>query len=97
MIKYIRIQTGASKQALIPVGQGLFVELASAGEVKIYSSDDATYHYSVTNTDDFTFAMVSAIQAACVQAAQTSWTRPVWDVAVPMGEEVDDVIVTAFA
>jgi hypothetical protein len=41
--------------------------------------------------------MVSAIQAACVQAAQTSWTRPVWDVAVPMGEEVDDVIVTAFA
>ena len=96
MIKYIRIQTGASKQSLIPVGQGLFAELATASEVKIYSSDDATYHYSVTNTDDFTFAMVSAIQAACVQAAQTSWTRPVWDVAVPMGEEADDVTVTAF-
>lgn len=96
MIKYIRIKIGASKQALIPVGQGLFAELATTSEVKIYSSDDATYHYSVTNTDDFTFAMVSAIQAACVQAAQTSWTRPVWDVAVPMGEEVDDVAVAVF-
>tara|TARA_R110002110_G_scaffold340300_2_gene550446 strand:+ start:733 stop:1026 length:294 start_codon:yes stop_codon:yes gene_type:complete len=97
MIKYIRIQTGASKQSLIPVGQGLFAELATASEVKIYSSDDAAYHYSVTNSANFTFAMVSAIQAACVQAAQTSWTRPVWDVAVPVGEEVDDVAVTAFA
>ena len=96
MIKYIRIKYTASKSALIPVGQGLFVELATASKVKIYSSADSTYYFSI-DTTGATFAMVSAIQAACVQAAQTSWTRPVWDVAVPMGEEVDDVIVTAFA
>ena len=96
MIKYIRIKIGASKQALIPVGQGLFAELATTSEVKIYSSDDATYHYSVTNTANFTFAMVSAIQAACVQAAQTSWTRPIWDVVIPDGEVVDDLSVTPF-
>ena len=96
MIKYIRIQTGASKQSLIPVGQGLFAELATASEVKIYSSDDAAYHYSVTNSANFTFAMVSAIQAACVQAAQTSWTRPIWDVVIPDGEAVTDIAVTTF-
>ena len=41
-------------------------------------------------------AMVSAIQAACVQAAQTSWTRPIWDVVIPDGETVDDIAVTTF-
>ena len=93
MIKYIRIKYTASKSAL---GQGLFAELATASEVKIYSSDDATYHYSVTNSANFTFAMVSAIQAACVQAAQTSWTRPIWDVVIPDGEGITDITVTTF-
>lgn len=96
MIKYIRIQYTASKSALIPVGQGLFVELASSTEVKVYSSADSTYHFSLT-TSAATFAMVSAIQDACVQAAQTSWTRPIWDVVIPDGEAVTDIAVTAFA
>ena len=95
MIKYIRIQNTDGGATLIPVGQGLFAELTATTEVKIYSSADSSYYFSLT-TSAATFAMVSAIQAACVQAAQTSWTRPVWDVAVPVGEEADDVVVTAF-
>tara|TARA_R110000803_G_scaffold206782_1_gene274253 strand:- start:72 stop:359 length:288 start_codon:yes stop_codon:yes gene_type:complete len=95
MIKYIRIQYTASKSALIPIGQGLFVEITSATEVKVYSSADTLYHFSLTTTGA-TFAMATAIQTACVQAAQTSWTRPVWDVVIPDGETVDDIAVTAF-
>ena len=95
MIKYIRIKISASKSALIPVGQGLFVELATASKVKIYSSADSTYYFSI-DTTGATFAMVSAIQAACVQAAQTSWTRPIWDVVIPDGEAVTDIAVTTF-
>jgi len=95
MIKYIRIKYTASKSALIPVGQGLFVELATASKVKIYSSADSSYYFSI-DTTGATFAMVSAIQAACVQAAQTSWTRPIWDVVIPDGEDVTDIAVTTF-
>jgi prefoldin subunit 5 len=95
MIKYIRIKYTASKSALIPVGQGLFVELATASKVKIYSSADSSYYFFIETTGA-TFAMVSAIQAACVQAAQTSWTRPIWDVVIPDGEAVDDIAVTTF-
>ena len=95
MIKYIRIKYTASKSALIPVGQGLFVELATASKVKIYSSADSSYYFSI-DTTGATFAMVSAIQAACVQAAQTSWTRPIWDVVIPDGEDVTDIAVTPF-
>ena len=95
MIKYIRIKISASKSALIPVGQGLFVELATASKVKIYSSADSSYYFSI-DTTGATFAMVSAIQAACVQAAQTSWTRPIWDVVIPDGEDVTDIAVTTF-
>jgi|TARA_R110002074_G_scaffold58715_1_gene143569 hypothetical protein len=95
MIKYIRIKYTASKSALIPVGQGLFVELATASKVKIYSSADSSYYFFIETTGA-TFAMVSAIQAACVQAAQTSWTRPIWDVVIPDGEGITDITVTTF-
>ena len=95
MMKYIRIQYTVSKSAIIPVGQGLFAELTSATEVKIYSSADATYHFSLTTTGA-TFAMITAIQSACVLAASTSWVDAVQDVVLPEGEDVTDITIAAF-
>ena len=95
MIKYIRIQNTDQGATLIPVGQGLFAELTSATEVKIYSSADATYHFSLTTTGA-TFAMITAIQSACVLAASTSWVDAVQDVIIPDGEVVTDINVTLF-
>ena len=95
MIKYIRIQNTDGGATLIPVGQGLFAELTSATEVKIYSSADTLYHFSLTTTGA-TFAMITAIQSACVLAASTSWVDAVQDVVLPEGEDVTDIAVTAF-
>ncbi len=95
MMKYIRIQYTASKSAIIPVGQGLFAELTSATVVKIYSSADSTYYFSLTTTGA-TFAMITAIQSACVLAASTSWVDAVQDVVLPEGEDVTDITIAAF-
>jgi hypothetical protein len=95
MMKYIRIQYSASKSAIIPVGQGLFAELTAATEVKIYSSADTTYYFSLTTTGA-TFAMITAIQSACVLAASTSWVDAVQDVVLPEGEDVTDITIAAF-
>ena len=94
-MKYIRIQYSASKSAIIPVGQGLFAELTSATVVKIYSSADSTYYFSLTTTGA-TFAMITAIQSACVLAASTSWVDAVQDVVLPEGEDVTDITIAAF-
>ena len=94
-MKYIRIQYTASKSAIIPVGQGLFAELTSATVVKIYSSADSTYYFSLTTTGA-TFAMITAIQSACVLAASTSWVDAVQDVVLPEGEDVTDITIAAF-
>ena len=95
MMKYIRIQYTASKSAIIPVGQGLFAELTAATEVKIYSSADSTYYFSLTTTGA-TFAMITAIQSACVLAASTSWVDAVQDVVLPEGEDVTDITIAEF-
>jgi|TARA_R110001606_G_scaffold352096_4_gene502480 hypothetical protein len=95
MMKYIRIQYTASKSAIIPVGQGLFAELTSATVVKIYSSADSTYYFSLTTTGA-TFAMITAIQSACVLAASTSWVDAVQDVVLPEGEDVTDITIAEF-
>ena len=94
-MKYIRIQYSASKSAIIPVGQGLFAELTAATEVKIYSSADTTYYFSLTTTGA-TFAMITAIQSACVLAASTSWVDAVQDVVLPEVEDVTDITIAAF-
>ncbi len=94
-MKYIRIQYTASKSAIIPVGQGLFAELTSATVVKIYSSADSTYYFSLTTTGA-TFAMITAIQSACVLAASTSWVDAVQDVVLPEGEDVTDITIAEF-
>ena len=77
------------------MGQGLFAELTAATEVKIYSSADTTYYFSLTTTGA-TFAMITAIQSACVLAASTSWVDAVQDVVLPEGEDVTDITIAAF-
>jgi len=96
MEKYIRFKTGTTTSQLIPVGGGVFAEETAVDtEVKVYCTDSFTHHYSLTTTAA-DFDMITAIQDAAVEAAQTSWLNPVVDVAIPSGQTVTAIEVTAF-
>tara|TARA_R110000851_G_scaffold65003_8_gene147792 strand:+ start:457 stop:744 length:288 start_codon:yes stop_codon:yes gene_type:complete len=95
MNKYLRFKTGATTTAMVPIGAGAYAELTGTTEVKIFSCDSVGHHYSLA-TDSATFAMVTAIQAACLQGAQTSWVKAVVDVDLPVGETVTGITVTVF-
>ena len=41
--------------------------------------------------------MITAIQEACIQGAQTSWVHAVVEVNIPLGQTVASAAVTAFA
>tara|TARA_R110000782_G_scaffold229549_2_gene315928 strand:- start:72 stop:359 length:288 start_codon:yes stop_codon:yes gene_type:complete len=95
MNKYLRFQTGTTT-TLVPIGSGAYVELVGAGEVKIFNCDSVGHHYSLATTSA-SFAMVTAIQAACVQGSQTSWLQAVVDVVIPVGQTVTGVTVAVVA
>ncbi len=95
MAKYIEITTGA-KKALIPTGEGLFVERTSATAMRIYSVGAFGHHFELVTVASTT-AMVTAINDALVKAAETSWTNAVVPVVLPSGETVTSVLVTVFS
>ena len=95
MNKYLRFTVGSATE-IVPIGSGAYAELTAATEVKIFNCDSVGHHYSLTTTGaDFT--MITAIQKACIQGAQTSWRDAVVDVNIPLGQTVTAIVVTAFA
>jgi len=96
MNKYLRFTLSGGGTTLVPIGSGAYAELTATTEVKIFSCDSVGHHYSLTTTGA-DFDMVTAIQNACLQGAQTSWVKAVVDVAIPVGQTVSGSAVTAFA
>lgn len=95
MNKYLSIATTAGTQ-LIPIADGLYVEQTDATSLRLYSSDSFTHHYDLTTVAG-TFALVDAFNAALTEASQTNWRDTVHPVALPTGQTVDTITVTAFA
>tara|TARA_R110002020_G_scaffold364625_1_gene576923 strand:- start:953 stop:1243 length:291 start_codon:yes stop_codon:yes gene_type:complete len=96
MNKYLKFKLSGGGTTLVPIGSGAYAELATTTEVKIFSCDSVGHHYSLTTTGA-TFDMITAIQEACIQGAQTSWVHAVVEVNIPLGQTVASAAVTAFA
>jgi hypothetical protein len=95
MAKYLQITTGAGTE-LVPVGDGLFVERTSAVAMRLYSVSTTTHHWKLVTVDS-TVAMVTAMNDALTDAAQTSWQNAVVPVVLPAGETVTSIAVTVFS
>jgi hypothetical protein len=95
MNKYLSIATDAGTE-LVPIGNGLFVEQTTAAELRLYSPDSFSHHFSLS-TAGGTFALVNAINAALTEAAQTNWRDIIHPVALPAGETVTSIAVAVFA
>tara|TARA_R100000654_G_C2666847_1_gene125510 strand:+ start:239 stop:526 length:288 start_codon:yes stop_codon:yes gene_type:complete len=95
MAKYISIVT-ASGVEHIPCESGLYVERNSATRMDIYLAGAVSHHLRCVTVAS-TFALVQAIQDALVISAETSNLKSVTPVAIPSGQTVTSITMTAFA
>ncbi len=93
MNKYLSITTGDGTE-LIPIGQGLYVEQASATALALVSSNGVQYDLL---TAAGTFALVDAINVALTEASQTNWRDTIHPVALPTGQTVTSITASAVA
>ncbi len=94
MAKYISLVTGAGTE-LVPCGEGIYVERASATRLDIYLAGSVSHHLRCVTVGS-TQALVDAINDALVVAAETSWTNVVVPVALPSGQTVTSITMTVF-
>ena len=90
MAKYLQMTQ------LVPIGAGLFVERTGATAMRIYSVNETLHHWALVTVDS-TFAMVTAMNNALTDAAQTSWQNAVVPVVLPADETVTSIVVSVFA
>ena len=95
MAKYLQITTTAGIQ-LVPIGDGLFVERTSGTAMRVYSVNENLHHFALVTVDS-TFAMVTAMNDALTDAAQTSWQNAVVPVVLPVDQTVTSIVVTAYS
>jgi len=95
MAKYLQITTTAGIQ-LVPIGDGLFVERTSDTAMRVYSVSTTLHHWALVTVDS-TFAMVTAMNDALTDAAQTSWQNAVVPVVLPVDQTVTSIVVTAYS
>lgn len=95
MAKYLQITTGDGVE-LVPIGDGLYVERTTATAMRIYGVNETLHHFALVTVGS-TFAMVTAMNDALTDAAQTSWQNAVVPVVLPAGETVTSITVSVFA
>ena len=95
MAKYISLATGAGTE-LVPCGEGIYVQRASATRLDIYLAGSVSHHLECVTVAS-TAALVDAINDALVVAAETSWTNVVVPVALPSGQTITSIAVTVLS
>ena len=93
MNKYLSFVTGDGTE-LIPIGQGLYADQATAVALALVSSNGVQYDFV---TVAGTFALVNAINAALTEASQTNWRDTIHPVALPTGQTVTSITASALA
>ena len=80
----------------MPCVEGIYVKLVSATRLDIYLAGSVSHHLRCVTVGS-TQALVDAINDALVVAAETSWTKVVSPVALPSGQTITSITMTAFA